>query len=90
MEVVEKIEIDDSILPYRREGKFYCLPHLDEGLVNGKWAKGETTAKNEKRFVKEMQQGKLNYRSDGINSLNYELVEVINHSIKCKIYNVKL
>ena len=90
MEVVEKIEIDDSILPYRREGKFYCLPHLDEGLVNGKWAKGETTAKNEKRFVTEMQQGKLNYRSDGINSLNYELVEVINHSIKCKIYNVKL
>jgi len=90
VEVVEKIEIDDSILPYRREGKFYCLPHLDEGLVNGKWAKGETTAKNEKRFVTEMQQGKLNYRSDGINSLNYELVEVINHSIKCKIYNVKL
>lgn len=86
----ETIEIDESILPYRREGKFYCLPHLDEGLVNGKWAKGETTARNEKRFVTEMQQGKLEYKTDGINSLKYELVETIQHSIKCKMYNVKL
>jgi hypothetical protein len=86
----ETIEIDESILPYRREGKFYCLPHLDEGLVNGRWAKGETTARNEKRFVTEMQQGKLDYKTDGINSLKYELVETIQHTEKCKIFNVKL
>ncbi len=89
-QVIENIEIDDSNLPYRRDGKFYCLPHLDEGLVNGKWVKGETTAKNEKRFVTEMQKGKLNYKNDGINNLEYKLVEVIDHSLKCKIYNVKL
>lgn len=86
----ENIEITKSILPHRREGSFYCLPHLDEGLVNGKWAKGETTAKNERRFITEMQQGKINYKEDGINSLKYELVETIQHTEKCKILNVKL
>jgi len=86
----ESIEIEKSVLPFRREGMFYCLPHLDEGLVNGKWVKGETTARNEKRFVTEMQQGKLNYKTDGMNSLKYELVEMIQHTEKCKIFNVKL
>jgi hypothetical protein len=46
-----------------------CLPHIDEGYVAGKWAKGETTARNEKRFVTEMQQGKINYKEDGINKI---------------------
>lgn len=86
----EKIEIIESILPYRREGSFYCLPHNDEGLVNGRWAKGETTAKNEKRFVTEMQQGKINYKKDGINSVKYELVDTIDYTEKCKMFNVKL
>ena len=78
------------MLPHRRDGSFYCLPHTDEGFVNGKWAKGESTARNEKRFVTEMQQKKIDYKSDGINNIKYETVEVINHSEKCKLYNVKL
>ena len=61
VEVVEEdIEVVENILPYRREGSFYCLPHIDEGFKNGTWAKGETTARNERRFVTEMQQ--LNYQ----------------------------
>ena len=42
--------------------------------VRGK--KGETTAKNEKRFVSEMQQGRIDYKNDGMNSLKYELKDV--------------
>ena len=42
---------------------------MDEGFINGQWAKGETTAKNEKRFVTEMQQGKINYKEDGLNKI---------------------
>ena len=84
------ISIKSSSLPHRREGSFYCLPHNDEGFVNGKWAKGETTARNEKRFVTEMQQRKIDYKKDGINTVKYEVVDVTNHSIKCKIFNVKL
>jgi len=44
--------------------------------VNGKWAKGTTTAKNEKRFVTKMQQGKIDYKNEGMNSLIYELIDV--------------
>jgi hypothetical protein len=85
----ENIKVMKDILPYRREGKFECLPHVDEGFVDGKWAKGETTARNERRFVTEMQQGKINYKNDGINTLNFELV---NTEIKdnMTMLNVKL
>ena len=65
----EDIEVVENILPFRRPGKFYCLPHVDEGYKNGTWAKGETTARNERRFVTEMQQGKINYKQDGINNI---------------------
>jgi hypothetical protein len=73
----ENIEVVDHILPYRREGKFYCLPHVDEGFMNGRWAKGETTARNEKRFVTEMQQGKIDYKKDGLNNI-LEVLDIDN------------
>jgi hypothetical protein len=84
------IEIVENILPYRRDGKFYCLPHLDLGFVNGKWHQGETTAKNEKRFVREMQQKKIDYKNDGMSNLKYELVETIMFDDDCEMLNVKL
>jgi hypothetical protein len=87
----ENIEIIENVVPFRREGRFYCLPHVDEGFVNGRWAKGETTAKNEKRFVTEMQQGKINYKNDGLNTLKYEIKSVdLEYSNKVKIINVTL
>jgi hypothetical protein len=85
----ENVEVIENILPFRREGRFYCLPHTDEGFVNGKWVKGETTARNEKRFVTEMQQGKINYKQDGMNSLKYELVNTEMFSDNCIMINVK-
>jgi hypothetical protein len=85
----EKMEIPSTVIPYRRNGKFECLPHETEGLVNGKWKKGATTARNEKRYVLEMQQGKYNWQNDGMNSLKYELLgieDIGNNSvlINCK------
>jgi hypothetical protein len=72
----ENIEVIENIVPYRKEGRFTCLSHVDEGYVRGKWAKGETTARNEKRFVTQMQQGLINYKEDGINNLDYEIKNV--------------
>ena len=72
------------------EGRFDCLHHKDEGFIDGKWAKGETTARNEKRFVTEMQQGKIDYKNDGINNLKYTLINIENYSKNCKFINVKL
>jgi hypothetical protein len=74
---IEDIEIIENIIPYRKEGRFYCLPHIDEGFINGGWAKGETTARNEKRFVTEMQQGKLNHKEDGLKNI-LETMDIVN------------
>jgi hypothetical protein len=90
----EKISIPYTIIPHRRPGKLRCLPHQDEGLVkiNGidKWAKGETTARNERRYVLQMQQGNWDYKSDGIAQLKYELIGIEHISSKAKLINVKL
>ena len=89
----ENISVVENILPFRRDSKFDCLPHIDEGFVYGKWAKGETTAKNEKRFVTEMQQGKIEYQSDGLKQI-MEVIEIeniddtIHHNTK--FINVKI
>jgi hypothetical protein len=66
--------VESMPIPYRIEGSFVCLPHEDEGFVDNKWAKGKTTARNEKRFVTEMQQRLIDYKSEGFNSMKYELV----------------
>jgi hypothetical protein len=74
------LKIHNTILPFRRDGKFECLPHQTEGLISvggvDKWAKGETTARNERRYILEMQQGKYNWKNDGMNSLEYELISI--------------
>lgn len=72
----EDIKVLTNILPYRRDGFFECMHHEDEGFVNGKWAKGETTAKNERRFVTKMQEGKIDYKNDGINNI-LEVLDVV-------------
>jgi len=90
----EILQFPFSAIPHRRPGRLYCLDHEDEGLIddNGtkKWAKGETTARNERRFVHQMQQGEWDYKSDGINQLKYELVGTEDINDKAKFINVKL
>ena len=53
------------------------------------WAKGETTARNERRYVLQMQQGTWDYKSDGIKQLKYELVSIEEISPNAKLINVK-
>ena len=91
--IKEKIEIPHTILPHRRDGKFRCLPHQTEGLIKiggvDKWAKGETTAANERRYILQMQQGEINYKEDGINSMKYEFLSIDTIYDKHKMINVK-
>lgn len=86
----EEISIPNSIIPHRVEGKMRCLPHKDEGLVDGKWAKGETTAANERRYVLEMQQDKINYKEDGIKQVAYEFISEEKLTPWAKMINIKL
>lgn len=88
--VEEEIKIPNSIIPHRKEGKMRCLPHKDEGLVNGRWAKGETTAKNEERYVLQMQQDKINYKEDGIKQVKYEFISEEKFTPWAKMINIKL
>ncbi len=92
--VTEKIEIPYTIIPHRRPGRLRCLPHKDEGLIKvggvDKWAKGETTARNERRYVLQMQQGNWDYKSDGIAQLEYELISINQLTPQAKMINVKL
>ena len=84
------IDIPNSILPYRKEGRFTCLPHEDEGIVEGVFKKGETTAANERRYVLQMQQGKISYKEDGITTLEYKLVEEKKLTPWAKMLNITL
>lgn len=88
--VEEDLIVPNSILPFRKEGRFRCLPHEDEGLVDGKWKKGETTARNEERYVLQMQQGKINYKEDGIKQLNYKVVKETNLTPWAKMIDIEL
>ena len=89
----EDIDVIENVIPFRRESKFTCMHHTDEGFVGGKWVKGETTARNEKRFVTEMQQGLINYKEDGLsNILNVMDIDNIDVSLypNTKFINVKM
>jgi hypothetical protein len=87
---VEDVKIPNSILPHRIEGKFRCLPHPDEGIVGGKFVKGETTARNERRYVLQMQQEKINHKEDGIKQVKYELISEEQLTPWAKMINIKL
>ena len=65
-------------------------PYLSAGDTTDVWAKGETTARNEKRYIHEMQQGTWDYKSDGIKQLEYDLVDIEEITPKAKLINVKL
>lgn len=88
----EDIEVPNSMVPYRVPGRFTCLYHKDEGIVNGQFAKGEPTARNERRYMLAMQQGKIDYKNDGITQLEgkYELLGIEDIAPWAKMINVKL
>jgi hypothetical protein len=86
----EQIKVPHTIVPYRTPGRMDCLEHPDEGYNEGKWIKGETTAKNEYRYIMGMQQGKIDYKKDGMNTLKYNLVSVEELTPKAKMINVTL
>lgn len=88
--IEEQINIPNSIIPYRVEGKMRCLPHPDEGIVNGKFVKGETTAANERRYVLQMQENKIDYKKDGIKQVKYTLVGEKNLTPWAKMIDIKL
>ena len=71
-EVIDKIP--HTVVPHRRFGRFECLPHEDEGIVDGKFVK-DTTQANEKLYRLEMQENKIDIDNDeyGLKNMKYEI-----------------
>ena len=83
-----QVKIPYTIIPHRIPGKLKCLPHKDEGLVKNKdgkevWAKGETTARNERTVIN---LSSLRYLNDNTNVPNTK--RPITAPIKRFIYSV--
>ena len=66
--------LNGNWLPHRRPSKVTCLPHPDEGIVDTKFVKGETTARNERIYRLEMQKGKIDIEKHGLTDLKYKLL----------------
>lgn len=86
----EDITLVNSVLPYRRTGRFTCLPHKDEGIVGGRFVKGKPSADNERRYITKMQQGEIDYKQDGIAQVKYELLGIEELTPRAKMINVRL
>ena len=86
----EEIKVPNTVVPYRTPGRMDCLEHPDEGFHEGSWIKGKTTARNEERFIMQMQQGTIDYKNDGMNTLKYTLVNVEEITPKAKLINIVL
>ena len=75
----KNIKIPLTILPYRSNGKYKCLPHEHERIVYGpkqsKFFKmGNITARNENIFVNKMRKGRINFTKHGLSDLKYEII----------------
>ena len=87
-EVIDKIP--HTVVPHRRFSRFKCLPHEDEGIVNGKFAK-DTTQTNEKIYRLKMQENKIDIDNDkyGLKNMKYEIDSIEDIYENHKIINVR-
>jgi hypothetical protein len=90
LKIDEEIKIPNTVVPHRTPGRMDCLEHPDEGFHEGNWIKGKTTARNEERFIMKMQQGEIDYKNEGMNTLKYTLVDIKEITPKAKLINVML
>ena len=86
-------ELIQTLIPDRRYGTMECLPHEDEGIVDGSF-QGDisATARNELIYRKHMQKGEIDIDKDehGLHQMKYE-VDSVEDDIysRHKIINVR-
>ena len=87
-EIIDKIP--HTVVPHRRFSRFKCLPHEDEGIVDGKFAK-DTTQTNEKIYRLKMQENKIDIDNDeyGLKNMKYEIDSIEDIYENHKIINVR-
>jgi len=72
-------EIMNTLVPDRRYGTMECLPHEDEGIVDGSFQGDiKATARNELIYRKHMQKGMIDIDKDefGLHQMKYEIESI--------------
>ncbi len=79
-------EIPHTVVPHRRFSRFECLPHEDEGIVDGKFSKSSTSL-NEKLYRFKMQDNQIDIDNDeyGVRNMKYKV-----HGVKDVYGNHKM
>ena len=62
-----------ALIPNRRDGKFTCLEHEENGWGQTKFTHWETR-ENQLRFFNKVRRGISNIKDDGLSSLKYEVI----------------
>ena len=62
-----------ALVPNRRDGKFTCLEHEENGWAQTKFSHWETR-ENQLRFFNKVRQGLIDPSKDGLNTLKYDIV----------------
>jgi len=62
-----------ATIPNRRDGKFTCLEHEENGWTQTKFTHWETR-ENQLRFFNKVRRGLSSIKEDGLSSLKYEVV----------------
>ena len=61
-----------ALIPNRRDGKYTCLEHVENGWSQTKFTHWETR-ENQLRFFNKVRQGLTDSSEDGLNSLKYKI-----------------
>ena len=62
-----------SLIPSRRDGKFTCLDHDENGWSQTKFTHWETR-ENQLRFFNKVRKGLIDLQEDGLNTLKYKIL----------------
>jgi len=63
-----------SLIPNRRDGKFTCLEHEENGWAQTKFTHWQTR-ENQLRFFNQVRRGLVDIMDDGLNTLEYKIVK---------------
>ncbi len=73
--VIHEVELSlgsDVLIPNRRDGRYTCLDHEENGWRNTKFTHKETR-QNQLRFINKVRRGLEDYKSDGLSNLKYTI-----------------
>ena len=62
-----------ALVPNRRDGKFTCLDHDENGWSQTKFTHWETR-ENQLRFFNKVRKGLIDLQEDGLNTLKYKIL----------------